>query len=98
MFFVGSGLWVWPFYFSDRWPWLFLYVALAFLFLTAVGFEPTQFSLVELESTPLDHSGKLSCWKVEMLGLLASLGPMLTLDVRFAWAFIAQWHSVSPVN
>ena len=28
--------------------------------LTAVGFEPTQFSLVELESTPLDHSGKLS--------------------------------------
>ena len=27
---------------------------------TAVGFEPTQFSLVELESTPLDHSGKLS--------------------------------------
>ena len=28
--------------------------------LTAVGFEPTQFSLVELESTPLDHSDKLS--------------------------------------
>ena len=25
-----------------------------------VGFEPTQFTLVELESTPLDHSGKLS--------------------------------------
>ena len=30
--------------------------------LTAVGFEPTQLALVELESTPLDHSGKLSCW------------------------------------
>ena len=29
--------------------------------MTAVGFEPTQLSLVELESTPLDHSGKLSC-------------------------------------
>ena len=29
--------------------------------LTAVGFEPTQLALVELESTPLDHSGKLSC-------------------------------------
>ena len=28
--------------------------------LTAVGFEPTQIALVELESTPLDHSGKLS--------------------------------------
>ena len=28
--------------------------------LAAVGFEPTQLALVELESTPLDHSGKLS--------------------------------------
>ncbi len=28
--------------------------------MTAVGFEPTQLSLVELESTPLDHSGKQS--------------------------------------
>ena len=28
--------------------------------LTAVGFEPTQLALVELESTPLDHSGKVS--------------------------------------
>ena len=28
--------------------------------MTAVGFEPTQIALVELESTPLDHSGKLS--------------------------------------
>ena len=27
---------------------------------TPVGFEPTQFALVELESTPLDHSGKVS--------------------------------------
>ena len=25
-----------------------------------MGFEPTQFALVELESTPLDHSGKVS--------------------------------------
>ena len=31
--------------------------------MTAVGFEPTQLALVELESTPLDHSGKLS-WKL----------------------------------
>ena len=29
--------------------------------MTAVGSEPTQLALVELESTPLDHSGKLSC-------------------------------------
>ena len=28
--------------------------------MTAVGFEPTQLALVELESTPLDYSGKLS--------------------------------------
>ena len=28
--------------------------------MTAVGFEPTQLALVELESTPLDHSGKQS--------------------------------------
>ena len=28
--------------------------------LTAVGFEPTQLALVELESTLLDHSGKVS--------------------------------------
>ena len=27
---------------------------------TAVGLEPTQLALVELESAPLDHSGKLS--------------------------------------
>ena len=31
--------------------------------MTAVGFEPTQLALVELESTPLDHSGKLSLAK-----------------------------------
>ena len=29
--------------------------------MTLVGFEPTQLALVELESTPLDHSGKVSC-------------------------------------
>ena len=36
--------------------------------MTAVGFEPTQLALVELESTPLDHSGKLS-WKNSAGGL-----------------------------
>ena len=28
--------------------------------MTPVGLEPTQLALVELESTPLDHSGKVS--------------------------------------
>ena len=28
--------------------------------MTPVGFEPAQLALVELESTPLDHSGKVS--------------------------------------
>ena len=31
--------------------------------MTPVGFEPTQLALVELESTPLDHSGKVSVAK-----------------------------------
>ena len=35
--------------------------------MTAVGFEPTQLALVELESTPLDHSGKLSCFSPKTL-------------------------------
>ena len=30
------------------------------MLMTPVGFEPTQLALVELESTPLDHSGKVS--------------------------------------
>ena len=30
------------------------------LHMTPVGFEPTQLALVELESIPLDHSGKVS--------------------------------------
>ena len=38
--------------------------------MTAVGFEPTQLALVELESTPLDHSGKLSL-------TLSSLGSLV---------------------
>ena len=33
---------------------------LTWVVVTPVGFEPTQLALVELESTPLDHSGKVS--------------------------------------
>ena len=38
--------------------------ASADLQMTPVGFEPTQLALVELESTPLDHSGKVS-WRYD---------------------------------
>ena len=38
--------------------------------MTPVGFEPTQLALVELESTPLDHSGKVS-WKQGSHGQIA---------------------------
>ena len=31
--------------------------------LTLVGFESTQLALVDPESTPLNHSGKVSWWK-----------------------------------
>ena len=41
--------------------------------MTAVGFEPTQLALVELESTPLDHSGKLSL-------TLSSLGSLVAFS------------------
>ena len=40
--------------------------------MTPVGFEPTQLALVELESTPLDHSGKVSCC-IEAFGLLGAM-------------------------
>ena len=39
--------------------------------MTAVGFEPTQLALVELESTPLDHSGKLSLTLSSLSSLVA---------------------------
>ena len=34
--------------------------------MTPVGFEPTQLALVELESNPLDHSGKVSLARLYM--------------------------------
>ena len=47
--------------------------------MTAVGFEPTQLELVELESTPLDHSGKLSLrhckWQLLVSSLVGLGGP-----------------------
>ena len=46
------------------------------MLMTPVGFEPTQLALVELETTPLDHSGKVS------------LRPQLRTndnDIDYAW-------------
>ena len=62
-----------------------------------MGFEPTQFSLVELESTPLDHSGKLSlaacaaqatvkhisCRVREVIQTFAAMG-----EVRQCWDYV----------
>ena len=44
---------------------------------TAVGFEPTQLALVELESTPLDHSGKLSWTLCMATNLILEKAPRL---------------------
>ena len=40
--------------------------------MTPVGFEPRKLALVELESTPLDHSGKVSCC-IEAFGILSAM-------------------------
>ena len=50
--------------------------------LTAVGFEPTQLALVELESTPLDHSGKLSLCSRTLGGGKAGESTILLFFVR----------------
>ena len=50
--------------------------------MTAVGFEPTQLSLVELESTPLDHSGKLS-WRYALSLSFPPLSPSLLFSLSF---------------
>ena len=48
--------------------------------MTAVGFEPTQLALVELESTPLDHSGKLSLLVVMTI---AGIGSNWGVEISF---------------
>ena len=62
----------------------FMHVRLLVEQMTAVGFEPTQLALVELESTPLDHSGKLSLpqravahipWRHDCSGCVVALWP-----------------------
>ena len=62
--------------------------------MTPVGFEPTQLALVELESTPLDHSGKVSLakWLLTQLSLSSVCfacvrGPR---DISPRWASTAR--------
>ena len=59
-----------------------------------MGFEPTQLALVELESTPLDHSGKVSLVKWLLMQLALSSvcftcvrGPR---DISPCWASTAR--------
>ena len=47
--------------------------------MTPVGFEPTQLALVELESTPLDHSGKVSLRPFFFTSVYASLTMLCNL-------------------
>ena len=46
-----------------------------------MGFEPTQLSLVELESIPLDHSGKLSV-ETSSVAAITSHTPSLYRESR----------------
>ena len=57
--------------------------------MTVVGFEPTQLALVELESTPLDHSGKLSLvpgWESKIL----------RAGSAYAHAALRKWNLSPP--
>ena len=55
--------------------------------MTAVGFEPTQLALVELESTPLDRSGKLSMLK--MNNIFINKQPVCFVQVCISMAFLS---------
>ena len=59
--------------------------------MTAVGFEPTQLALVELEFTPLDHSGKLSmvsarCGSPNVKHCLGGCRPSLLVCANIAYS------------
>ena len=66
--------------------------------MTAVGFEPTQLALVELESTPLDHSGKLSlqlyagskCFPSDSTRMLAAPHLPITCTLGSNWEMVPR--------
>ena len=68
--------------------------------MTAVGFEPTQLALVELESTPLDHSGKLSmvCATHGSLGMQHCFGVMQVEGFRSATISVIITYSLRGLN
>ena len=61
--------------------------------MTAVGFEPTQLALVELESTPLDHTGKLSCLCTHLFVWIACLLDWLPFVILFGMVYPTVWGS-----
>ena len=61
--------------------------------MTPVGFEPTQLALVELESTPLDHSGKVS-WQHGPAELCNACEEVFdALPLMFAQPFTMSMHT-----
>ena len=65
---------------------------------TPVGFEPTQLALVELESTPLDHSGKVS-WRQRLrLQILAVYFPGSTCGENIAAAAHAPHTRIKSIS
>ena len=66
---------------SSTWPW----DCSACAKVTAVGFEPTRFAPAELESTPLDHSGKLSMLLCLAMATHLSMGGGCS---KKAWSFL----------
>ena len=62
--------------------------------MTPVGFEPTQLALVELESTPLDHSGKVSvamllCCTCGQQNVPGKKGTLMCVDLQHIFSNIA---------
>ena len=58
--------------------------------MTPVGFEPTQLALVELESTPLDHSGKVSVNAVSGSGSDVEGASSAQLAQAAAWVKVGR--------
>ena len=64
--------------------------------MTPVGFEPTQLALVELESTPLDHSGKVSWWVLQVMITPIGHSDLMAVRVTRAQYFIMDDVEMVP--
>lgn len=58
--------------------------------MTPVGFEPTHLAIVELESTPLDHSGKVSCSEKARNASAIATAPCTQIDMHAAIAQLGE--------